>query len=70
MKLKASGLDVEYSSVSGWSTLGWFGDPILSNMLKRNVGSLADLIIHELTHGTIYIKNEVEYNENLGNIYR
>lgn len=64
-EIRSKGFDVEYSAVSGWSTLGWFGDPILSNMLKRNVGSLADLIIHELTHGTIYIKNEVEYNENL-----
>ena len=59
------GYDTEYSAVSGWSTLGWFGDPILSNMLKRSEGSLADLIIHELTHSTIYIKNEVDYNENL-----
>ncbi|NNM15541.1 MAG: aminopeptidase [Bacteroidia bacterium] len=64
-EIKNTGLDAEYSSVSGWSTLGWFGDPLLSKMLKRSEGSLADLIIHELTHGTIYIKNEADYNENL-----
>lgn len=64
-EIKSMGYDTEYSAVSGWSTLGWFGDPILSNMLKRSEGSLADLIIHELTHRTIYIKNEVDYNENL-----
>lgn len=63
--IKSKGLDVEYSAVSGWSTLGWFGDPILSKMLNRNTGSLADLIIHELTHSTVYIKNETDYNENL-----
>jgi len=28
---------------------------------------LANLIIHELTHGTLYIKNNVTYNENLAN---
>ncbi len=54
-------------SPSGWSTLGWFKDPILSNMLYKSEGQLANLIIHELTHGTIYIKNDVTFNENLAN---
>ena len=30
--LQEEGYDVEMRSVSGWSTLGWFKDPILSNM--------------------------------------
>ncbi|MFN6945267.1 MAG: aminopeptidase [Cytophagaceae bacterium] len=64
-KLKAEGLDTSIGEVEGWSTLGWFKDPILSNMLHRRPGSLANLIIHELTHGTLYIKNDVDYNENL-----
>ncbi|WMJ73221.1 aminopeptidase [Cytophagaceae bacterium ABcell3] len=64
-KLKAKGMDVSIDEVEGWSTLGWFKDPILSNMLNRSVGNLANLIIHELTHGTLYVKNNVEYNENL-----
>jgi predicted aminopeptidase len=34
-------------------------------MLKRKPGSLANLIIHELTHGTLYVKNNVDFNENL-----
>jgi predicted aminopeptidase len=59
------GYDVDYGGVSGWSTLGWFKDPILSSMLRRNEGHIADLIIHELTHGTLYVKNKVEFNENL-----
>lgn len=61
------GYDVDVYSPSGWSTLGWFNDPILSNMLYRSEGQLANLIIHELTHGTIFIKNNVEFNENLAN---
>lgn len=64
-ELKKSGLDASIDEVEGWSTLGWFKDPILSNMLKRTPGSLANLIIHELTHGTLYVKDRVQYNENL-----
>lgn len=64
-KLKELGLETSVDEVAGWSTLGWFRDPILSNMLKRYPGSLANLIIHELTHGTLFIKNNVDFNENL-----
>ncbi len=63
--LKKEGLDTEIDEISGWSTLGWFEDPILTNFLYRSPGQLANLIIHELTHGTLYVKNNVEYNENL-----
>ena len=59
------GYDTRIRPVNGWSTLGWFDDPILSNMLSRPEGALAELIIHELTHGTLYIKDSAEYNENL-----
>jgi predicted aminopeptidase len=65
--LKQQGYDVDVYSPSGWSTLGWFNDPILSGMLYKSEGQLANLIIHELTHGTIFIKNNVEFNENLAN---
>jgi predicted aminopeptidase len=64
-KLKAEGLDVEMRSVSGWSTLGWFKDPILSNMLADGPGELANTIIHELTHGAIFIPDSMTFNENL-----
>ena len=64
-KLKDKGLDVSIRTVNGWSTLGWFKDPILSNMLDRNTGDVADLIIHELVHATIFVKDSVEFNENL-----
>lgn len=66
-KLRSKGYDIDVYSPSGWSTLGWFKDPILSNMLKRDEGELSNLIIHELTHGTLFIKNDVDFNENLAN---
>jgi predicted aminopeptidase len=64
-KLKSQGLDADIGGASGWSTLGFFKDPVLSQMLDNNEGELAELIIHELTHGTIYVKGDAEYNENL-----
>ncbi len=64
-RLREKGLDANIRTAGGWSTLGILKDPILSNMLNRDVGSLSDLIIHELTHGTIFIKDSLEFNENL-----
>ena len=63
--LKASGLDTDIGEVSAWSTLGYLKDPILSSMLLRKDGSLANLILHELTHGTLFVKDNLELNENL-----
>lgn len=59
------GLEVSVRTAGGWSTLGWFKDPVLSNMLNRSEGDLANLIIHELTHGTLFVKDSVTFNENL-----
>lgn len=64
-KMKEKGFDVRIGIVSAWSTLGYFKDPILSNVLNRSDGELAELIIHELTHATIYVKGEAQFNENL-----
>lgn len=63
--LKDEGLDIHVRSVSGWSTLGWFRDPILSNMLAEPPGELANTIIHELTHATIFVPDSMTFNENL-----
>jgi predicted aminopeptidase len=64
-RLKSEQWDVYTYEVGAWSTLGWLRDPILSGMLEREEGQLAELILHELTHATVYLKNEVDYNENL-----
>ncbi len=64
-KLKEEGWDTEIDEVNAWSTLGWFEDPILSSMLQRSEGRLAELIIHESTHATLYVKDSVQFNENL-----
>jgi predicted aminopeptidase len=64
-ELKREGWDVNVRNPAGWSTLGWFTDPILSKMLERNEGDLASLIIHEMAHATIFVKDSIDFNENL-----
>ncbi len=63
--LKKAGFDTQMNEVSAWSTLGYLKDPILSSMLEKSEGRLAALIIHELTHGTLFVKSNLEFNENL-----
>jgi len=63
--LKKEGWDTRLGEVSAWSTLGYLKDPVLSSMLNKDPGELASLIIHELTHGTLFVKNNLEFNENL-----
>ena len=64
-ELEKAGWDVNVTNPSGWSTLGWFTDPILSDMLYKSEGDLASLIIHEMVHATIFVKDSVNFNENL-----
>ncbi|MEO9870427.1 aminopeptidase [Ekhidna sp.] len=64
-RLREEGYEARIRPVGGWSTLGWTKDPILSNMIERAEGSLAELIIHELTHTTLFVKDNIDFNENL-----
>jgi predicted aminopeptidase len=64
-QLEKEGWDVSIRNPGGWSTLGWFTDPILSKMLERSEGDLANLIIHEMAHATIFVRDSIDFNENL-----
>ncbi len=63
--LKDEGLDTNIRTAGGWSTLGWLQDPILSNMLAESEADFAETIIHELTHGTLFVRDSLRFNENL-----
>jgi predicted aminopeptidase len=63
--LEKEGWDVSIRNPGGWSTLGWFTDPILTKMLERSEGDLANLIIHEMSHATIFVRDSIDFNENL-----
>ena len=64
-KLKGEGYDTDLAEVNAWSTLGWFEDPVMSSMLRLSDGKLARVLIHEITHYNVFIKNDIQYNENL-----
>jgi len=66
-KLVAMGYDAGIRSVSAWSTLGWFNDPLLSSHLKKKPGDFCNLLFHELFHATFYKADQINNNENLAN---
>jgi predicted aminopeptidase len=65
LKLEKEGNDVVLRRVAAYSTLGWFSDPITMNMLKWQPTLLVEIIIHELTHATLYVKGQSAFNEGL-----
>jgi predicted aminopeptidase len=64
-ELDNEGYDTDLSIVNAWSTLGWFKDPVMSSMLNLSEGKLARVLIHEITHYNVFIKDDIQYNENL-----
>ena len=64
-KLEKKELDVWVRGVDAFSTLGWFRDPLYSFMRDYSPWRLADLIIHELVHSTVFIKGQANFNEEL-----
>jgi len=65
--LEDDGLDVYVRTAGAYSTLGWFKDPVLLNMLNWSEHSLADTILHELAHATLWIPGSVQFNESFAN---
>ncbi len=64
-RLENKGFDTHLGRVGAYSTLGWFDDPVLSTMLRYREEDLAELLFHELVHGTIWIPDQVSFNESL-----
>jgi predicted aminopeptidase len=62
-RLKKLGLDVSLGRAAAFSTLGFLSDPVYSFMKNYSVYWIADLIIHEQTHTTVYVKNQVDFSE-------
>jgi predicted aminopeptidase len=55
-RLRAKGLDVITRPVDAFSTLGYLSDPLFSFMASYDEAEIAELIIHEMTHATVFIK--------------
>ncbi|MGE0713755.1 MAG: aminopeptidase [Planctomycetota bacterium] len=65
VELKAQGLDSLALPSPAYSTLGWFDDPVFTSLLREDEARIAEVVIHELTHNTVWIPGEVSLNENL-----
>ena len=64
-RLERRNMDVWIRGVSGFSTLGWFRDPLFTFMRHYSDMDLADLIIHELVHATVWLRRHYQFNEQL-----
>jgi predicted aminopeptidase len=64
-RLEKEGYDTNLRPALAYSTLGYFTDPITPLMLDLDRGHLASLIIHELTHGTLYVSSQTAFSESL-----
>jgi predicted aminopeptidase len=63
--LETKGYDTFVQRAGAYSTLGWLKDPIFSSMLQWDEATLANLILHEMTHATIYFKGQTDFNEQI-----
>ena len=59
------GYDTFVQQAGAYSTLGWLKDPIFSSMLQWKEATLANLILHEMVHATIYFKGQTDLNEQM-----
>lgn len=63
-KLAAEGYDVKVGGVQAYSTLGYFDDPLLNTFIFNYEPAFIELLIHELAHRKLYIKDDTAFNEN------
>lgn len=64
-RLKRKGYETSIRPVEAFSTLGWFDDPVLTPLLKHHPVEVANTVLHESVHSTIWIKGHVPFNESL-----
>jgi len=64
-KLVKKDLDVIVGRADAYSTLGWFKDPVTLNLVTGSTVDLVETILHEMTHTTLYVKGQGEFNEGL-----
>jgi predicted aminopeptidase len=64
-RLLKQGYDVRLRIVNAWSTLGYLPDPVTTGMLQAGEDHLANTLIHEMFHATLYVPGETELSEGL-----
>jgi predicted aminopeptidase len=66
--LRSQGWETFLRPVRAYSTGGWFRDPVLSSMFSREddaFRSLANVLLHELTHANILMNDQSTFNESI-----
>jgi predicted aminopeptidase len=61
--LQARAMDTYVGGVAAYSTLGRFDDPLLSTFILWPRPDLAELLLHELAHGVVWLPGDVRFNE-------
>ncbi|MBI2377794.1 MAG: aminopeptidase [Deltaproteobacteria bacterium] len=68
-EIAKEGYEVWVRGASAYSTLGFFSDPVLSTMLDpgepSGLGDLANVILHESVHATVYVGGQSPFDESL-----
>jgi predicted aminopeptidase len=68
-RLRKQGLDVLERPVDAFSTLGWLADPLFSFMASYDEAEVSELVIHEMTHATVFLRGRragaEQFNEEL-----
>lgn len=61
--MERRGYDTMVRPAVAFSSLGFFNDPLLSNLLRLSRVELAGVIIHELFHRTYFLASDVMFDE-------
>ncbi|HOX31422.1 MAG TPA: aminopeptidase [Spirochaetales bacterium] len=68
-RMRERGYDALARPVDAFSTLGWLADPLFSFMAGYGEAELAELLIHEMCHATVFLKGKApgleQFNEEL-----
>jgi predicted aminopeptidase len=66
-EMEAKGYDTMVRPAVAFSSLGFFNDPLLSNLLRLDKVELAGIITHELFHRTYFLPSNVTFDESAAN---
>jgi predicted aminopeptidase len=61
--MEARGYDTYVRSAIAFSSLGFFNDPLLSNLLVLDRVELAGVVTHELFHRTYFLASDIMFDE-------